>query len=244
MKVVDNFLPEKDFEQIKSVLEGSDIPWYWNEESIPGKDNSYYDDTPQLCHTFISWDEDGAAIISPFFNIFKSTGCLSKLSAHSLVKFKANLNYRTSDNHVGGFHTDFQDEQKNGVTTSILYINTNNGGTQFEDGTRVKSIANSVMEFFGIDKKFEMTELPPLGDVDTVEKIEKKAAETGMTEQEIIAANMRADNKLMAIAEKVKATTGDSPVVTTTTIQDNKPVLVEKNEMLKTVATNRTIMEK
>ena len=108
---------------------------------------------------------------------------------------------------------------------------------------KVKSIANSVMEFFGIDKKFEMTELPPLGDVDTVEKIEKKAAETGMTEQEIVAANMRADNKLIAIAEKVKATTGDSPVVTTTTIQDNKPVLVEKNEMLKTVATNRTIMD-
>ena len=61
--------------------------------------------------------------------------------------FKANLNYRTSDNHVGGFHTDFQDEQKNGVTTSILYINTNNGGTQFEDGTRVKSVANRMVTF-------------------------------------------------------------------------------------------------
>ena len=99
------------------------------------------------------------------------------------------------------------------------------------------------MEFFGIDKKFEMTELPPLGDVNEVEKIEKKATETGMTEQEIVAANMRADNKLIAIAEKVKATTGDSPVLTTSTIQDNKPVLVEKNEILKTVATDRTIQD-
>ena len=108
---------------------------------------------------------------------------------------------------------------------------------------KVKSIANSVMEFFGIDKKFEMTELPPLGDVNEVEKIEKKAAESGMTEQEIVAANQRADNKLIAIAEKVKATTGDSPVLTTSTIQDNKPVLVEKNEILKTVATDRTIQD-
>ena len=147
VKVVDNFLPQNEFNKIKFVLEGSDIPWYWNEESIPGKDNPYYDDTPQLCHTFISWDEDGAAIISPFFSIFKSTGCLIKLSAHSLVKFKANLNYQTLENHVGGFHTDFQEEQKNGVTTSILYINTNNGGTQFEDGTRVKSIANRMVTF-------------------------------------------------------------------------------------------------
>ena len=145
MKVVDNFLPQNEFEQIKSVLEGSDIPWYWNEQTIP--ENRYYDDTPQLCHTFISWDEDGVVIISPFFNIFKSTGCLLKLSVHSIVKFKANLNYQTLENHVGGFHTDFQEEQKNGVTTSILYINTNNGGTQFEDGTRVKSIANRMVTF-------------------------------------------------------------------------------------------------
>ena len=70
VKVVDNFLPQNEFDKIKFVLEGSDIPWYWNEQTIP--ENLYYDDTPQLCHTFISWDEDGAAIISPFFNIFKS----------------------------------------------------------------------------------------------------------------------------------------------------------------------------
>ena len=116
-------------------------------------------------------------------------------------------------------------------------------GKLIELQNKVKSIANSVMEFFGIDKKFEMTELPPLGNVDTVENIEKQAAETGMTEQEIVAANMRADNKLIAAAEKVKAMNEESPVVTATTIQDNKPVLVEKNEMLKTVATNRTIMD-
>ena len=67
MKVIDNFLPQNEFDKIKFALEGSEIPWYWNEESIPRKDNPYYDDTPQLCHTFISWDKDGAAIISPFF---------------------------------------------------------------------------------------------------------------------------------------------------------------------------------
>ena len=116
-------------------------------------------------------------------------------------------------------------------------------GKLIELQNKVKSIANSVMEFFGIDKKFEMTELPPLGDVNEVEKIEKKAVETGMTEQEIIAANMRADNKIIAVAEKVKATTDDSPVLTTSTIQDNKPVLVEKSEVLKTIAANRTIQD-
>ena len=116
-------------------------------------------------------------------------------------------------------------------------------GKLIELQNKVKSIANSVMEFFGIDKKFEMTELPPLGDVDTIEKIEKKAVESGMTEQEIVAANMRADNKLIAMAEKVKATTSDSPVLTTSTIQDNKPVLVEKSEILKTVAANKTIQD-
>ena len=116
-------------------------------------------------------------------------------------------------------------------------------GKLIELQNKVKSIANSVMKFFGIEKRFEMTELPPLGDVDTVEKMEKEAAKTGMTEQEVIAANQRADNKLIAMAEKVKATTGESPVLTTSTIQDNKPVLVEKSEILKTVAANKTIQD-
>ena len=116
-------------------------------------------------------------------------------------------------------------------------------GKLIELQNKVKSIANSVMKFFGIEKRFEMTELPPLGDVDTVEKMEKEAAKTGMTEQEVIAANQRADNKLIAMAEKVKATTGESPVLTTSTIQDNKPVLVEKSEVLKTIAANKTIQD-
>ena len=42
---------------------------------------------------------------------------------------------------------DYDDDRKNGMTTSILYMNTNNGGTKFEDGTFVNSVSNRMVTF-------------------------------------------------------------------------------------------------
>ena len=33
------------------------------------------------------------------------------------------------------------------ITTSIFYVNTNNGYTKFEDGTKVESVANRLVSF-------------------------------------------------------------------------------------------------
>ena len=62
-------------------------------------------------------------------------------------KFKANCNYKTLEQNTGWFHTDYDDDRKNEMTTSILYMNTNNGGTKFEDGTFVNSLANRMVTF-------------------------------------------------------------------------------------------------
>ena len=50
-----------------------------------------------------------------------------------------------------GFHHDVTDSEfhpiKDHMKTSILYMNTNNGYTKFEDGTTVESVANRFVTF-------------------------------------------------------------------------------------------------
>ena len=45
-----------------------------------------------------------------------------------------------------GFHIDFHYEHSR---TAIFYVNTNNGYTEFEDGTKVESVANRFVSFAG-----------------------------------------------------------------------------------------------
>tara|TARA_Y100000992_G_scaffold206812_1_gene141543 strand:+ start:380 stop:907 length:528 start_codon:yes stop_codon:yes gene_type:complete len=145
MKVVDNFLDKEDFSKIRDKIEGPWFPWFWNENSTED------DNIPQLIHSFIKDDQ----ITSVFFDLLKDCKLFKKLNAYGLTKCKANLNYKTTENIVGMYHTDFDVEEDSDyyrddihdITTSILYINTNNGGTQFSDGTRVKSVSNRLVTF-------------------------------------------------------------------------------------------------
>ena len=68
----------------------------------------------------------------------------------SLWRIKANLLIRTPNIVENTFHVDigdFSEEKLKQWTTSILYINTNNGYTKFEDGTKVESVANRMVIF-------------------------------------------------------------------------------------------------
>ena len=145
IKVVDNFLPDNEFYKIKNEMEGRDFPWYWQSHShgkvVDGK--FVGDNIPQLIHGFV---EDGDTN-SHYYFYFKSSSCFSKLNVERVDKFKANCNYKTSEQNTGWFHTDYDDDRKNKMTTSILYMNTNNGGTKFEDGTFVNSISNRMVTF-------------------------------------------------------------------------------------------------
>ena len=145
MKVIDEFLSPFEFEPIRSKIESKDFPWYWQSHShgniIDG--NFIGDNVPQLIHGFV---EDGYTN-SDFYFLLKCSTCFSHLNAKSVDKVKANCNFKTLEPNVGWFHTDYEDERKKVATTSILYVNTNNGGTKFEDGTFVNSVANRMVTF-------------------------------------------------------------------------------------------------
>ena len=146
IKVVDNFLPDNEFEKIKNVIEGADFPWYWQLHSHTDIVDEKFigDNVPQLTHGFV---EDRKSI-SDWFNLFLSSSCFPKLNIQILNKLKANCNYKTTNQKVGWFHTDYRDEDIiKDITTSIFYLNSNNGGTKFQDGTFVNSIANRMVTF-------------------------------------------------------------------------------------------------
>tara|TARA_Y100001963_G_scaffold157817_1_gene255199 strand:- start:105 stop:584 length:480 start_codon:yes stop_codon:yes gene_type:complete len=69
---------------------------------------------------------------------------LDKINPNILVRIKANLNIRTDEMKLREYHVDIGPYNH---TTSIYYLNTNNGSTYFEDGTEVESVANRLLTF-------------------------------------------------------------------------------------------------
>ena len=140
MKVIDNFLPTYNFKQIQSSLMGGDFPWYYNDE-ILSKDHPFYDPNFfQYTHTFHAKYPPRNGRTSSFYSLLDI--CQTKLGVKDLYRIKANSNPRTMFHRHCGYHSDLPN-----MTTAILYINTNNGWTQFKSGGKVKCVKNRVVIF-------------------------------------------------------------------------------------------------
>ena len=75
---------------------------------------------------------------------------VEKIKLISIRRIKANLLTKTPEIVENIFHTDINYMSKEIMkygTTSIFYVNTNNGYTKFEDGTIVESVANRLVSF-------------------------------------------------------------------------------------------------
>ena len=143
MKIEDNFLNQKEFDKLQTLMmEDSPFPWFYNAQVDFDEDV----DKLQFIHVFY----DNAAALSPCMH--ELTPIMSKINLLSIIKIKANLLTRTSEIVENKFHIDspytFVSEKKiKQWTTSIFYVNTNNGYTKFEDGTIVESVANRIVTF-------------------------------------------------------------------------------------------------
>ena len=132
-RVVDNFLPEDQFEMLRKIVMSNYFPWcyFWGrgEEEIT-KDFFF--------HNFYRKGEKQS---SGYFDILRPT--LKELVGDGeLVRVKGVLTTQSAEHHNSGFHSDYGD-----ITTSIYYINTCNGWTEFERGGKVESVANRMLIF-------------------------------------------------------------------------------------------------
>lgn len=142
--VIDNFLEIEIFEKLQEIVFSNAFPWYWSKilrdydfESSALCDNVDYN--YQFFHILYA----NHKICSDFYEDF--IPILESLKVRSLLRLKMNLNPMTNTIIKHGFHRDYPfDDSK----TAILYLNTNNGYTEFEDSNEiVESIENRIVIF-------------------------------------------------------------------------------------------------
>ena len=131
MILLDNFY--EGFDELQSFMMSPYFSWHFNDGI-----NTIPDERYQFIHLFYKeFELQHFDWVAPL--------CM-KIGYKSLVKdgvgVKANLNVRTQEPELYGYHNDCPDK-----TTAIFYVNTNNGYTKFETGDIVESVANRVVIF-------------------------------------------------------------------------------------------------
>ncbi len=136
--IVDNWLPEEVFYKLFSTMKSPEFPWFL------GKVVGYQGDDEvkgnmQFFHEFYRHHQMKNQLMMPV---------LYHLQPCATIRIKANLALATDTIKVGGFHVDVEDGlDREYLKTSILYMNTNDGYTTFEDGTKVESVQNRFVTF-------------------------------------------------------------------------------------------------
>lgn len=143
---INNFLPEDLFQNLQSLLlngnEHQVMPWFYT-FGLSG-----YDDTEGFVFRndiFLDGDIQD-------MNLFREIAIpiISRIPMQHLYRIKINCHPRQTLRHsenypCSTFHTDRKIEHNVG----ILSINTCNGYTELEDGTKLESIENSLVIFNG-----------------------------------------------------------------------------------------------
>lgn len=150
IEVIDNFLDLKSLKTIKQIVESPNFTWTKDEivASVAVKSgmfNLLCDEklNVQFCHKLHRCPyTDVETEDSPHHKLLLAF--MSKLDIVSIISSKINYNPHYSEVVHHGFHIDnpFTD-----AMTAIYYINSNDGNTLFEDGTKVESVTNRLVRF-------------------------------------------------------------------------------------------------
>tara|TARA_R100001129_G_C5252643_1_gene228799 strand:- start:183 stop:692 length:510 start_codon:yes stop_codon:yes gene_type:complete len=151
-KVIDNFLPDKEFEKIVNIIMNPTFGWHFNEcvtWSDPEADDNFY-----FTHTLYDWGSPQCPHFGDVFPVVE--GCLSQkedIDVRAIVRVKCNLYTRTEKILQHEMHEDY----KYSHTACILGINDCDGFTIFEKGGKIESKANRMLIFDGQDQHCSTT---------------------------------------------------------------------------------------
>lgn len=140
--IIDNFLDYQDFLQIKQIFEDTNVPWY---RSMRNYDYAEGGDNFQLVHTLYYRHQPSHSGFKYIENILK------KINPLSIYRIKINLLPKSSKKDNAYFHIDLPNLVNAGVQYSIgiFYLNTNDGYTILENGTKIESIENRMVFLSG-----------------------------------------------------------------------------------------------
>jgi hypothetical protein len=130
-QIVDNFLDKESFEKIQNCFMGNTLPWFYSSAVATEEDReSFY---------FIHLFYDNCNVNSNMFEIIDPI--LMSLKPKAIIRIKANMYTNNGQYTEHGWHQDYPYSHK----AAIFYVNTNNGFTILEDGTKIESIANRML---------------------------------------------------------------------------------------------------
>jgi hypothetical protein len=144
-KILDNFGPEDYNNNLLSMFTSDHFSWFYHNyvsQTNETTDNEFY-----FTHTF--WSDKNREVNSNYFDsaIVPILFLLSSKDEDlKLVRAKANLFTQRDKVMKYGFHTDYTFEKH---TTLVYSVNTNNGYTEFKDGTKIPSVAKQLLIFDG-----------------------------------------------------------------------------------------------
>ncbi len=135
-EIIDNFLSKKEFTLLKKEILSSAVWWDYSESINDNDESDMKIFNRYFTHHFLYNNSYSKTIhlIRPI---------LEKLPIKQLLRIKANLFPSTENLKEYAFHSDQNFKHKG----AIFYINTCNGFTILEDGTRIESVSNRMLLF-------------------------------------------------------------------------------------------------
>jgi len=137
--IQDNFLNIKEYNEVYNLFTGTSLPWSYNYDVVRGYIDQSTDSLYnfQFIHSFYR----GHRPTSEYFDSLLPI--LSKLNIKALIRVKANLTPKSDILYEHGMHTDIDID----CTTALYYVNSNDGYTKFQDGTKIESVRNRLVTF-------------------------------------------------------------------------------------------------
>jgi hypothetical protein len=135
MQQIENFLDKEDYNKILDAAISDSLPWYYTDSVTDKNENDF-----MLSHV-LYWDNK---INSDYYNTFVLP-IMSKIKHQNILRAKVNFYTKREKQYKHGFHVD----DTNPHVVALYSINTNNGYTEFVDGNKFRSIANSLILFNG-----------------------------------------------------------------------------------------------
>ena len=142
-EVIDNYLPEEDWNNISNFVWSMDMPWYYSEKFIEGGNPKHF----FFVHLLLNAHTKEKSFVMN--NHVKSF--FDKLNPKNLRRAQVNCYPRTENQIISEAHTDFYNVGFK-FKSAIYSINTNNGATilHLPDGdVKVNSKKNRLVIFDG-----------------------------------------------------------------------------------------------
>ena len=138
-EVIDNYLDQEYFYFLKKVIFSSNFDWYLGYEGEVKKGDQHFQGKLMHHNFYLLHRPRGYLSINPDF----LNPILSKLNPKALIRIKANLYFKTNNVEDFRMHKDYDFPHKG----AILSLNTNNGYTILNDGTKIESVENRMILF-------------------------------------------------------------------------------------------------